>query len=208
MNPIAQLKNEHEAVRTALAILEKLTVALEHSASADTCEDIDSLLEFLQVFVDRCHHNKEEQMLFPALEEVGIGRDGGPIGVMLAEHRQGREAVQGMAAALQRCRREELGAAALFAGHARAYGELLDRHIDKENNVLFMLAERHLSPKQLILLESGFDRLEEEEIGTGRHEAFHRMLDDLATRYLGVSPVSVAEGNAEKAGGCSCTGRR
>jgi hemerythrin-like domain-containing protein len=208
MNPIAQLKNEHEAVRTALAILEKLTIALEHSASDDTTEDLDSLLEFLQVFVDRCHHSKEEQLLFPALEEVGIGRDGGPIGVMLAEHRQGREAIQGMVAALHRCRRGESGAAAQFALHARAYGELLDRHIDKENNVLFVLAERHLSPKQLTMLESGFDRLEEEEIGTGKHEAFHRMLDDLATRYLDAPPVSAGEGKAGTVGGCSCTGRR
>lgn len=208
MNPITQLKNEHEAVRTAMAILEKLTIALEHSASVDTSEDIDSLLEFLQVFVDRCHHTKEEQMLFPALEEVGIGRDGGPIGVMLAEHRQGREAIQGMAAVLHRCRQGESGAAAHFALHARAYGELLDRHIDKENNVLFVLAERHLSPKQLTMLESGFDRLEEEEIGTGKHDAFHRMLDDLAARYLGTPQVSVSQGDVGRAGGCSCTSRR
>lgn len=206
MNPITQLKNEHEAVRTAMAILEKLTVTLDLAPSAATAEDTESLLEFLQVFVDRCHHTKEEKMLFPALEEVGIGRDGGPIGVMLAEHRQGREAIRGMVAALRHYRLGESGAATRFAEHARAYGDLLDRHIDKENNVLFVLAERHLSSEQLAMLETGFNRLEEEEIGTGKHEAFHRMLDDLAARYLGVPLPSASRDHAGRSQGCSCTG--
>ena len=48
-------------------------------------EHLDQLFEFFGVFVDRCHHGKEEALLFPALEAVGIGNNGGPIGVMLRE---------------------------------------------------------------------------------------------------------------------------
>jgi hemerythrin-like domain-containing protein len=35
-------------------------------------------MEFLTVFVDKCHHGKEEEFLFPALEAAGIAREGGP----------------------------------------------------------------------------------------------------------------------------------
>ena len=33
-------------------------------------------------------------------------------------------------------------------------------------------------------MKTGFDRIETERIGVGRHEAFHRMLDDLEYAYL------------------------
>jgi hypothetical protein len=29
------------------------------------------LLEFFTVFVDKCHHGKEEELLFPAMEQAG-----------------------------------------------------------------------------------------------------------------------------------------
>ena len=61
---------------------------------------VDHLLEFFTVFVDKCHHGKEEELLFPALEQIGVERDKGPIGVMLKEHQQGREYVQKMKAAI------------------------------------------------------------------------------------------------------------
>jgi len=33
-------------------------------------------------------------------------------------------------------------------------------------------------------MKSGFERIEIERIGEGKHEAFHRMLDDLEYAYL------------------------
>jgi len=41
---------------------------------------------FLEVFVDKCHHGEEEKVLFPAMEEAGIPRQGVPIGVMIYEY--------------------------------------------------------------------------------------------------------------------------
>lgn len=52
-------------------------------------EPLEQLLNFFRVFADLCHHGKEEQYLFPALEAAGIPRESGPAGVMLAEHAEG-----------------------------------------------------------------------------------------------------------------------
>jgi len=57
---------------------------------------LDQILEFLKVFVDKCHHGKEEKVLFPAMEEAGIPRQGGPISVMFYEHERGRSYVRGL----------------------------------------------------------------------------------------------------------------
>lgn len=68
--------------------------------------------------------------------------------------------------------------------HADASISLLNRHIDKENDVLFPMAVQHLSENKLAELKNGFDQIETDKIGAGKHEAFHRMLDILEDAYL------------------------
>ena len=182
MNAISQLREEHRVVTTALAILAAMADRAQSSGHLHVV-DAEKLLEFFRVFVDRCHHRKEEGLLFPLLEEVGIGRNGGPIGVMLAEHSRGRDSVAALSMAVAAYGAGDLAAPEEFALQARLYEELLTRHIDKENGVLFVLAERHLDDATLAGLERRMAEFEREEIGAGRHQALHRLLNDLACRY-------------------------
>jgi hemerythrin-like domain-containing protein len=184
MKLIQDLRMEHDAVRLTLRVLECITQKIEQKGTPDDPRHVDQLLEFFTVFVDRCHHGKEEELLFPALELAGVARDKGPIGVMLREHELGRECVQKMKAAASRIKAGELPAAKDFARSARDYIALLNQHIDKENNVLFPMAERQLSEAALAELSKGFDRIEEQKIGVGKHEEFHQMIDQLEAAYL------------------------
>ena len=96
MKPIQDLIMEHEAVNLTLKILDKICSNIEQTGRISNPEHLDQRIEFFIVFVDKCHHGKEEELLFPALEAIGVQRDGGPIGVMLSEHQQGREYVPKM----------------------------------------------------------------------------------------------------------------
>ncbi len=182
MKPIDELKVEHQAVKLTLRVLEVICRRLEQSNPPVELQHIDQLLEFFTVFVDKCHHGKEEELLFPALEAVGVWREGGPIGVMLMEHARGREYVHRMRETLAGYRAGQ--AAAGFIQEARGYIGLLEQHIHKEDTVLFPLAERQLTDAKQAELEKGFAMIENTKIGPGRHEEFHRMLDHLRGRYL------------------------
>jgi hemerythrin-like domain-containing protein len=184
MNPIEELVTEHEAVQLTLQILDRIQAEIENTGSIATPDDLAQLLDFFTVFVDRCHHSKEEELLFPALEAVGVSRAGGPIGVLLDEHAQGRQYVAGMKRAFSDYLAGHREAVQTIRTQAEAYTGLLRRHIDKENQVLFPLAARHLPPAKLAELKAGFDRIEETRIGAGRHEAFHRLLERLEAAYL------------------------
>jgi hemerythrin-like domain-containing protein len=184
MQPIKDLKMEHEAVRLTLRILDKICQRIEKSEEIIDLGHIDQLLEFFKVFVDRCHHGKEEELLFPALENVGVSREGGPIGVLLHEHQQGREFVRSMNAVLSQYAQGDRKAAAEFVKTARSYINLLDQHIDKENGVLFPLAEKHLSAQEQTQLWEGFEMIEAQKIGAGKHEEFHIMIDQLEKEIL------------------------
>jgi hemerythrin-like domain-containing protein len=187
MNAIEELKTEHEAVRLALQILSKMVVEIEETGKMEKPEHLEQLLEFLTVFVDTCHHGKEEEFLFPALEAVGVSRENGPIGVMLKEHQQGRDHVAGIKRALSKHVDHNLDTVAKLSHHIKAYTDLLDRHIEKENNVLFPLAIQHLPESRLVVLKNGFDQIEAERIGEGKHEAFHEILEMLQAIYIGTA---------------------
>jgi len=69
MEPIADLKEEHRGIEIMLGIM---GVVISKTAKGQLIDskDFDSILEFLSVFVDRCHHGKEEDFLFPAAESL------------------------------------------------------------------------------------------------------------------------------------------
>jgi len=184
MNAIKELLTEHEAVKMTLRILNRINQEIDKTTKIPNPEHLKQLFEFFSVFVDKCHHGKEEELLFPALERVGVSRENGPIGVMLKEHQQGRDAVAEMKRALSQYLNGDAGAAQKLKRSADAYIALLNLHIDKENNVLFPMAVKHLSENKLAELKKGFDKIETEKIGTGKHEEFHRMLGMLQDVYL------------------------
>ena len=185
MNPTTQLKKEHEAITVVLDVLAAICNDIEAGTEVPV-EHIGQVLQFLKVFADGCHHRKEEQHLFPALEAAGIPREHGPVGVMLAEHDLGRTFVRKMSEAFEEYKNNEPNAGERFVYNARGYANLLRLHIRKENEVLFPMADRVLSIDTQNRLVEDFDRLEEEEVGRGVHEAFHTMLKQLNDAYCKV----------------------
>ncbi len=175
---IDELKHDHDAILSSLSILEAMIGKLG-TARAPTAADVQSFIGFLKEFADKCHHGKEEGILFPALTAAGMPAEGGPVGVMLSEHTEGRARIRDMEAAVS----SGMDAQAL-AKAARGYMELLRAHIAKENDVLFPAAEHVLPPGELDAIKGRFVRHEETVIGHGRHEELHAMLGTLKKKYL------------------------
>ncbi len=182
MKPTEELVQEHNGIKRMLRVLGVISARLEAGERVDP-SDLDQIIEFIQVFADKCHHGKEEDLLFKAMERAGIPGEGGPIGVMLAEHKIGRGYVKGMSEAAAAYRAGQPGAGVAFAENARNYVALLSQHIAKEDGVLYVMADRALSPHIQAELLEGFERIEEERVGHGKHEEFHRLLDRLDETY-------------------------
>lgn len=113
-------------------------------------------VEFARHFDDRCHHQNEEDVLFPLLEQRGIHREGDSVVVMLMDHEQNRECVRRMNHAVQK--------------HDDAV--LLRQHIAKEYNVQFPMAERCIANDEDAQLVERFDAVEHEKGGHELHGKF------------------------------------
>ena len=164
--PTAVLRHEHEVILRALALLERIGQELKAGKSVDRAA-LAWLIDFFKTFADRCHHGKEEQHLFPAMERHGIPREGGPTGVMLVEHDQGRAFIRIMAE----------GNDQEVAEAIKGYVNLLRAHIDKENDILFPMAEQVIPEEERRTLSQAFEAVEQLVAGPGLHE---RLLGGLA----------------------------
>lgn len=176
MQATDDLKHEHRVIELVLTGLERVA---KRAQTAQFFEQsaAERALEILRNFADKCHHGKEERHLFPLLEERGVPRDG-PVGVMLQEHEQGRGHLRAMLQTLP----DSAGNAEslrLFAKHAAEYIGLLRQHIQKEDNVLFRMAEQVLTEDDDRRLVDGFEAIEREEIGEGVHEKYHQWAHEL-----------------------------
>jgi hemerythrin-like domain-containing protein len=173
------LRVEHEGVLFGLDILEKMADTIRRGGVVDF-GDAKEMVNFFRLFADKCHHGKEEGLLFPAMEKAGIPNKGGPIGSMLLDHNQGRQYIAEMGAtaegsALQTDR---------FLEAATNYVQLMRAHIDRENSVLFPAGDRMLPAEVQKQLLDRFEGFEEEVMGKGTHDKLHETLHRLEGKYL------------------------
>lgn len=181
--PTDILKKEHQLIHAMLKIIEAICNKLDKNELVNP-HDLTAIIDFIRNFIDACHHAKEEKLLFVALVKAGMPRDDGPIAVMLREHEQGRNLTKAMNKVLESMARGEAAAAQEFSESARGYIQLLWNHIDKEDHVLFMMADQQLSPETQKELLEGFDKIEQEEIGAGVHEKYHDLIHRMRDTYL------------------------
>ncbi len=168
------LSGEHQVILQVLTVLEKLA-AIATSDRRIPIDHASRALEVLTRFADHCHHGKEENVLFPALEAIQPGF--GPVQVMRAEHVEGRAFIRAM---LEAVAQED---AARFAQAATGYIALLRQHIAKEDDVLFRFAGQMLTPTQDAEILEGYRAIEHDDMGNGTHERLLGIADALATTY-------------------------
>ena len=125
---------------------------------------------------------KEQDLLFTALEMKGMSRRNSPIGLLIREHEIARNYIKNMERALEDYKRGDDTAGKDIAQNASVYIELLHQHINKEDDLLYPMAEKELSDSEKREIADAYERFESEIVGEGVHERYHHMIEDLKAR--------------------------
>jgi len=186
-----QLVDEHKTIKLVLKILQRICDKLESGDEVDP-QHLEEIVEFIRIFADRCHHGKEEDLLFKAMEETSIPNKGRPdeenlFYALLLEHYIGRDYVKDLGDAILKYKAGDRSSIYKIIENARDYAELLTQHIEKEDDIAYLIADENLSEEKKKELLDGFERVETERIGIGRHDEFHKLVDRLEKTYLGPS---------------------
>lgn len=140
-DPISVLNREHEIIKKAVAILKSV------GASALSPDEMKrqylTLIGFFRNYADGYHHQKEEEALFPALEEKSEILSEGILKEMFDQHESMRGMIRESEALLNK--NDIIAARKCLEEYAEA---LLD-HIAVEDDELFITASDLLSePEQ------------------------------------------------------------
>jgi hemerythrin-like domain-containing protein len=172
------LMSEHRIIERVITAVENGAQRLE-SGQPIRPEFFLDASDFIKGFADGCHHKKEEGVLFKTMEQAGIPVEGGPIGMMLYEHEQGRAFTAGMRRAALRLQSGDASAASAVAENAHGYAQLLRQHIQKEDTILFPMADQFVPPSHQDQVLDGFEHVEHEETGAGVHEKYLALAERL-----------------------------
>lgn len=179
--PFHKLKHEHRIIEQGLRALNGISLRLDYGERIPP-ESLSRMVDFIRTFADRFHHGKEEMHLFPALEQHGFMREGGPLGVIEEEHEIERRLLAELDEAIGAYRNGDAGASRHFADTARKYADHLIRHVHKEDNILFRLADDMLDEKEKASLSDAFKQVEI-EMGEGLIEKYERMAEELEEEW-------------------------
>ena len=177
------LREEHRLIERLLRVLDQAAGKVERGEEVSPTV-FARALDFIRNFADRCHHGKEEDCLFPALERHGLPSQAGPLAVMLSEHEEGRQYVRGLAHALEQWQKGDKSAARAAARNARGYAALLASHIPKEDNILYPMGENILPEgvkKELLEAYEGVEK----RLGESKHHQYIHMIEELEREMKG-----------------------
>lgn len=151
LRPTDVLKHEHRRIEERLAELSAaLRLVGDRGPDAELLDRIESIASFIDNEM-AVHHRKEEEGLFPLL---GPHLDASlPIDAKVADHEDLRIMNGKFKQAIEECRDAGADGAGRFAAQMlKGYGlyivHLVLEHLLKEDQILFLIADRFLTPEQ------------------------------------------------------------
>jgi hemerythrin-like domain-containing protein len=173
------LRRDHELIEKVIKAMES-TIQLLNDGKQIPESILLPVIDFSKNFTDVCHHSKEENSLFPALEQAGMPRHMGPIAMMLIDHERSREIGKEMENSAKNYILS--GDSTKLISDMQQYVEHITEHLWKENNKLFMMAEarlQYVSKK----IDKELHEIEESKLKeTGKTREHYEQLAETLTR--------------------------
>lgn len=175
-NPLEILTREHKVILKVVHALSVIDGELASGKVIDAGLIVD-IVAFMRDFADKCHHAKEEDILFPAMEAKGVPHAGCPISGLLGEHARGRTLVKELAEAGEAYAQGESAAIDDLRGAIGGIRQLYPNHIWKEDEMVFPMAEKLFSAEELEQMKADFDQAEH-ALGQS-HDAYVKFAEKL-----------------------------
>jgi hemerythrin-like domain-containing protein len=183
------IKEEHLAVAAVLYCLRFHANQFRYEKQAPDFPLLHAILEYLSSHPDRCHHPKEESVLFAAIARRTREADQ-LIGQLEGDHQDSYAMVEHLKLELRAFHDGAPLAAINFFNVAEGYAALQHAHMRSEEDVLLPLAERVLTAEDWSEINAGFRKNDNPLFGIRpKQEA-----DRLYRRILELAPAPLGYG--------------
>jgi len=161
MLPIGPLMTEHRLIERMIKLMEIELQKIKDNNMADTVF-IGTAIDFLRTYADRCHHGKEEGILFRELAKKQLSSEHKRImEELIKEHALGRNNVKKLSEANEKYSKGDNNVIADIVNNMEILVKFYPKHIEKEDKHFFLPCMDYFSQveKDNMLNEEGeFDR--------------------------------------------------
>jgi hemerythrin-like domain-containing protein len=138
MMPIGPLMIEHRLIERMIALMEKELHRIEAENTVQVTL-IENMVDFIRMYADRCHHGKEEDILFRDLEQKDLPAEYQNImQELIQEHVYGRNTVGKLVAAKEQYLKGNSESLEVIKEAFRELIAFYPRHIEKEDKHFFI----------------------------------------------------------------------
>lgn len=197
MQALSVISQEHANLWRLTVAIDRVVEGLREPADVDAAF-FKAAFDYLEHFVDRVHHPKEDDYLFPRLRRRD-GQAASLIDRLESEHRAGPGQLMGLRARLAACAdpRAEADAVEAFVVAMRGYTAGIRAHVQVEEKDLLPLARVTLDVTDWTAVDAAFCANDDPLFGSASRaeyrELFHRLVN-LAPEAVGLGGRSTATG--------------
>ena len=183
MNAIELMTYEHTFIRRMLTVMRNFSYQLMLNPKMDV-SDAPRMIEFVRQYADKHHHGKEEDLLFNRMvDHLGSAAEKLVKHGMLVEHDLGRLHMKLLEEGIEAFQGGDDTARLDIIGNAVAYTQLLDRHISKEDDMVYPFSWRHFDEKMIERINEETEAFEVKASEAGIQERYLKLLEDMEAKY-------------------------
>jgi hemerythrin-like domain-containing protein len=173
MMPIAPLMIEHRLIERMIKVMKNEIEAMRGTGKARP-EFIDEAVDFIRTYADRCHHGKEEDILFAQLSERKVSdHHRQTVKELMEEHVRARGLTAALVAAKERYVSGDPGALDDIRENMTVLVEFYPSHIEKEDRRFFIPCMEYFSQREQDLMLEAFGEFDRTLI----HEKYRGIIE-------------------------------
>ncbi|MFP4088176.1 MAG: hemerythrin domain-containing protein [Desulfobacteraceae bacterium] len=158
MMPIGPLMIEHRLIERMITLMERELQSIEKENRVND-QFVEAATRFIKTYADRCHHGKEEDILFRELEKKPISENHRKIlNELIGEHEWGRETTASLVDANHRYRNGDETALSEIRNCLQQLLSFYPKHIEKEDRHFFIPVMDYFSDSEKeAMLKEGYE---------------------------------------------------
>jgi len=173
--PIAPLMIEHRLIEKMIALMKTVILKIKEKQTIDL-HFIDVAVDFIRTYADRCHHGKEEAILFRELAKKKLSTEHKKtMNELIEEHKKGRKLTGSLVATKESYINGNLLALNEIIKIMQELVDFYPKHIEKEDKHFFKPVMNYFTQEernQILNEEYEFDK-----------RFIHQVYGDIIVKY-------------------------
>ena len=184
MTPTENLINEHKKINELLDIMSKIALKIK-SKDVFYPNDVEEIVKYLINLIENSHHGKEDDVFYPELISSGIPKETAPLSIINYEHVISERYLKDISSCVVNCKIGNDFSGELLADSLRNYVIAIKNHIQREEEIIFPIANEVFSVEKQNEILQRFDVIEQKYFSISFNDQFNKLLNELKIKYPG-----------------------